>query len=136
VNAANVEVPLYASVLAAALIAAAFVVSGLVGLRKRHRDAPVAQVYAGAALWGVVIGSLLVFGAMPLRTMLMEDAGADRETYAALGGLLGIVALIRSGLLVRLPLLGSAVKAYRRALARKSIEDAEKQLERLARKDA
>ncbi|MEL6259375.1 MAG: hypothetical protein AAFQ67_10015, partial [Pseudomonadota bacterium] len=99
------HIPLYASLLAAALIAVAIVVSSLVGLRKRHRDAPLWQVYGGAAVYGAVFGAIIVFAVLPLRTAI--TAAEDFTPRMGLSGaaVLALFWAIRTGLIARAPLL-------------------------------
>ena len=54
------------------------------------------------------------------------------QTAAISGfGFLAVMMSIRRGLIGRLPFLGPQVKAYRRAMLRKTIETAQKQLDKL-----
>ena len=125
------HIPLYASLLAAGLIASAIVVSGLVGLRKRHRDASVWVIYGGASVYGAVFGAIIVFAVMPMRSALTAGDDFTPQMGASAAAVFGLVYALRTGLLARAPLFGPLVRAYRRAMLRKSIEDAEKALKRL-----
>ena len=133
-EAAPYQLILEASV--AVLVMAAFVVTSFFNLKERHRDASAWHVHIGAAVYGAVFGLVLGFGVLPFRLMIME--GELPEGVAAGSGvaIIAVMIALRRGLIGRLPFLGTQLKAYRRALLRKSIEDSEKQLARLTPADS
>lgn len=124
---------LWVEAIVAAIVVGVFAVNSVLTLKRRHMDGEAWHVHLGAAIYGGVIGVVIGFVIMPLRVYL-TDARLPPH-YAAVSGVafLAIMISIRRGLIGRLPFLGPQVKAYRRALLRKSIELANKQLDELAR---
>jgi hypothetical protein len=113
-------------------IAFGFLISALATLRERHRDAAAWHVWLGALIYGTVFGCLIGFVVMPLRLVLTDGSlPPEQAGYAGLG-LFAAVIVLRRGVLSRLPVLGPQVKAYRRAALRRSIEQAEKRIEKLS----
>ena len=125
------DIELIASLTALVFVAAAFSLSAAIQLRKRHRDAPAWRVHAGAFVYGLMFGAIFVFGVLPLRVTLTSGEVPDEMTAVSGVAIFGIIIAIRRGILARLPLIGQPVRAYRRAALRRSIEDAEKALEKL-----
>jgi hypothetical protein len=120
----------------AAFVAAVVVIASLWNLRERHRDVSAWHVHVGAAIYGVVIGVVVGFVIVPLRFVLASGR-VDPQTAAwASFGFIAVMIALRRGLLGRLPFLGPQVRAYRRAALRRSIEGAQKQLEKLMPKTA
>lgn len=115
----------------AAVVAAIFAANSALTLKPRHMDVGAWHVHLGAGIYGLMIGLVIAFVIMPLRVYL-TDASLP-PLYAAASGLafLAIMISIRRGLIGRLPFLGSQVRAYRRALLRRTIETSEKQLAKL-----
>jgi len=131
VNEAGGEPNLYVEGVIALVVAAAFVLFAMTLIKERHRDVAQWHVAVGAAIYGAVIGIVVGFVIVPLRMVLMN--GHVTPQTAALSGL-GLVSFtmaLRRGLIGRLPFLGPQVKAYRRALLRRTIEAAQKQLDKL-----
>jgi len=100
-------------------------------LRQRHRDTAAWHVWLGAAIQGAIFGLIIGFMVLPLRFALME--GEVPTQFAGPTGIIVILLVIalRRGLLARLPFLGPQVKAYRRASLRRTIENSQKQLDKL-----
>lgn len=118
----------------AAVVTVMFVLNAMTSIRERHRDVAAWHVLLGAAIYGAIFGGVIGFIIVPLRVWL-TDASLPLQ-YAAVSGfsVLFIMLALRRGLIGRLPFLGPQVKAYRRALLRKTIESAQLQLEKLALK--
>ncbi|MCB2112474.1 MAG: hypothetical protein KDD85_02880 [Parvularculaceae bacterium] len=116
----------------AAAVAIAFVLNSLLTIKAPHRDVEAWHVHVGAGIYGAVFGVVIGFVIVPLRVWL-TDASLPPQ-YAAVSGfsVLFIMIALRRGLIGRLPFLGPQVRAYRRALLRKTIETAKKQLGKLA----
>ncbi|MEQ1932078.1 MAG: hypothetical protein ABL957_16315 [Parvularculaceae bacterium] len=126
---------LYIEISAAVIIALGFLVTSFTNLRERHRDVAAWHVWLGALIYGTVFGLVIGFVVMPLRLLLTDGTiPPEQAGYAGLG-LFGALIILRRGVLSRLPILGPQVKAYRRASLRRSIEQAEKQIEKLSPKD-
>lgn len=115
----------------AAIVAVAFVLNSLLTIKAEHRDVAAWHVHVGAAIYGAIFGVVVGFVIVPLRIYL-TDASLPPE-YAAVSGfsVLFIMIALRRGLIGRLPFLGPQVKAYRRALLRKTIDAAQKQLAKM-----
>lgn len=115
----------------AAIVAVAFVLNSLLTIKAEHRDVAAWHVHVGAAIYGAIFGVVVGFVIVPLRIYL-TDASLPPE-YAAVSGfsVLFIMIALRRGLIGRLPFLGPQVKAYRRALLRKTIATAQKQLAKM-----
>lgn len=122
---------LYIEISVAVMITAVFLISSLLSLKERHRDASAWHVHVGAVIYGAVFGLVVGFVIVPLRIVLMQGE-LPPQTVALSGfGFLFIVIALRRGLIGRLPFLGPQVKAYRRAALRRTIEAAQKQLDKL-----
>lgn len=115
----------------AAVVAIVFVLSSLLSIKAEHRDVEAWHVHVGAAIYGAIFGVVIGFVIVPLRVWL-TDASLPPK-YAAISGfsVLFIMIALRRGLIGRLPFLGPQVKAYRRALLRKTIATAQTQLSKL-----
>ena len=121
----------YVEATVAAVVAVIFVLSSLLTIKARHRDVEAWHVHVGAAIYGAIFGVVIGFVIVPLRVWL-TDASLPPQ-YAAVSGfsVLFIMIALRRGLIGRLPFLGPQVKAYRRALLRKTIDTAQKQLAKM-----
>jgi uncharacterized protein involved in response to NO len=121
----------YVEAAVAAVVAVIFVLSSLLSIKEHHRDVEAWHVHVGAAIYGALFGIVIGFVIVPLRVWL-TDASLPPQ-YAAVSGfsVLFIMIALRRGLIGRLPFLGPQVKAYRRALLRKTIETAQTQLNKL-----
>ncbi|MGE0409329.1 MAG: hypothetical protein AB7P23_08720 [Amphiplicatus sp.] len=118
----------------AATVAVIFVIMAMLTLKERHRDIAAWHVYLGAAIYGLLYGLIVGFVIVPFRVLLTSgDVPPQTAAYSAVGFLVVMIAL-RRGVLARLPFLGPQVKAYRRASLRRSIETAQKQLDKLTPK--
>jgi hypothetical protein len=115
----------------AAVVAVVFVLNSLLTIKAPHRDVEAWHVHVGAAIYGAIFGVVIGFVIVPLRVFL-TDASLPPH-YAVVSGfsVLFIMIALRRGLIGRLPFLGPQVKAYRRALLRKTIETAQKQLAKM-----
>jgi ABC-type uncharacterized transport system permease subunit len=122
---------LYVEGVIALVIAGAFVLFATTVLRERHRDVEQWHVAVGAAIYGAVIGIVVGFVIVPLRMVLMNGHVATQTAALSGLGLVSFTMALRRGLIGRLPFLGPQVKAYRRALLRRTIEAAQKQLDKL-----
>ena len=115
----------------AAAVSIIFVLMSLFSIKERHRDIEAWHVHVGAGIYGAIFGAVIGFVIVPLRVWL-TDASLPPQ-YAVISGfsVLFIMIALRSGLIARLPFLGPQVKAYRRALLRRTIETAQTQLKKL-----
>lgn len=103
-------------------------------LRERHKDGEGWHVHAGALIYGLILGAIIGFVIMPLRFYLMSgEAPTQMAAWSGLGFIAVMIAL-RRGLIGRLPFLGPQVRAFRRALLRRTIEGAQKDLDKLTKK--
>jgi len=120
----------------AAVATALFVLSALMMIKKRHRDAALWHVLLGAAIYGAIFGIVIGFIIVPLRAVLMDGDLPPHVAAVSGFGVLAIMIALRRGLIGRLPFLGPQVKSYRRALLRRTIEVAEAELARMTLKTA
>ncbi|MBI1366673.1 MAG: hypothetical protein GC153_12050 [Alphaproteobacteria bacterium] len=120
----------------AAVVMIAFVLNSVLSIKARHCDGALWHVHLGAANYGALFGAVIGFVIVPLRVYLTNASLPPQ--YAAVSGfsVLAIMIALRRGLIGRLPFLGPQVKAYRRALLRKTIETSQKQLDKLTPKPA
>ena len=108
-----------------------FVLYAMTRIKERHRDAAAWHVNLGAAIYGALVGIVIGFVIVPLRLVLMSgQVPPQTAAYSGLG-FFAVMISIRRGLIGRLPFLGPQVKAYRRAMLRRTIEAAQKQLGKL-----
>ncbi len=112
-------------------VAGLFTLMSIINLRERHRDVPAWHVHTGAAIQGAVFGVIIGFVLVPLRMMLMQGELPPNMMGVSGFGFLFVIIALRRGLFSRLPFLGPQVKAFRRASLRRSIETAQKQLDKL-----
>ena len=121
----------YVEATVASVVAAIFVLNSILTIKATHRDVEAWHVHVGAAIYGAIFGAVIGFVIVPLRVWL-TDASLPPQ-YAVVSGfsVLFIMIALRRGLIGRLPFLGPQVKAYRRALLRKTIESAQKQLAKM-----
>lgn len=133
---AELSLDLRVELAVAVIVVMVFVVASVINTKPRHMDVAAWHVHVGAAIYGALIGIIIGFVIVPLRAVLMDGALAPQ--YAALSGLgvLVIMISLRRGLIGRLPFLGPQVRAFRRASLRRTLETAQKQLDRLIEKDA
>jgi hypothetical protein len=115
----------------ALLIMIVSVVAAMVMLKGEYRDGPGWHVWFGAGIQGAIYGAIIGFAIVPLRFTLA--AGEMPGAIAGVSGALAVVLIIamRRGLFAHLPFLGPQVRAYRRAVLRRTIDHSSKQLERL-----
>ncbi len=118
----------------AAVVMIIFFIQSLLTLKERHRDVAAWHVHVGAAIYGLIFGSVIGFVIVPMRALLMD--GSLPPQIAAYSGfaVLGIMLALRSGLIARLPFVGPQVKSYRRAALRRIIERSNQQLDQLSSK--
>lgn len=106
----------------------------VVTLRSEHVGGEVWRVRAGAAITGAVLGGVIGFAIVPLRMALIDGGpGAERAAPFALLAF-GAMVLLRRGAAARLPIIGPAVRAYRMAMLRRTIDQSQKQLRKLEAK--
>ena len=119
----------------AIVVMVAFLFSSLFTLRNRHADKAMWHVHLGALIQGAIFGVVVGYLVLPMRMMLMEGELPPRMTGIYAVAMLALIIALRRGLIARLPGLGPQVKAYRRASLRRSIENSQKQLDKLAPKE-
>lgn len=115
----------------AGIVAILMFVVSLFMLKEDYAPGELALARIGAGAQAIILGMFIGFVIAPLRVSLMADTSP--EPSAAMGFLpaLVILILIRQGLLARAPLIGKPMRAYRRALLRRQIGEANKVLTRL-----
>ena len=123
---------LYVEAAIAAAIAIIFLIGAVSTLRTRHMDVSAWHVWTGAAFNGAIFGVVVGFVVVPLRAILATGTLPPEMAAGASFGFLAVMIALRSGLVSRLPFIGAQIKAYRRAVLRRSMEQAQKQLDRLA----
>ena len=116
-------------------VTAVMVIGAMLTLKERHRDTASWHVWIGAGIQGAIYGALVGFIFVPLRIALVQGEVPSQFVLPSSLGALVIIIMLRRGVFSHLPFLGPQVRAYRRALLRRTIEAAEKQLDRLTPKD-
>jgi hypothetical protein len=119
--------------LAALLVATVTALSTFFLLKAEDFDTDPGMVRVGAFVQGAVLGAMLAFVILPFRMQMMENPGAPPRPEAAFAflGAFAVLLMARFGLLVRVPIIGGPVRAYRRASLRRQIRIANARLERL-----
>ena len=121
----------YVELAIALIVVAAFLIVTALSVREKHRDVEAWHVFLGAAIYGGIVGAVIGFVIVPLRALLL-DGELPPQTAAGAGfGFLAVMITLRSGILFRAPFLGPQVRAYRRAMLRRTIERSEQQLQKL-----
>ncbi len=120
----------------ALVIALAFLLHALFAFKPEHVEHHPARVRIGATIQGLAIGLLIGFVVVPLRMQVMDARGFDPGLSPGLSSLSFIPALlmlivIRRGALLKVPVLKTYLRAYRRATLLKARDDAEKALAKL-----
>ena len=112
-------------------ITLAMILFAALAIRPQHRDCAQWHVLVGAAIQGAVYGVIVGFFIMPLRFALIEGAVPPGLTGPSLAIAVGVMIALRRGLFSHLPFLGPQIRAYRRAMLRRTIETSERQLDKL-----
>lgn len=100
-------------------------------IRPQHRDCARWHVLVGAGIQGAVYGVIVGFFIMPLRFALIEGSVPAGLTGPSFAIAVGVMIALRRGLFSHLPFLGPQIRAYRRAMLRRTIETSERQLSKL-----
>lgn len=118
--------------LAALLIATVIFVMSLFQLKREHLGPDPLAVRLGAALQGVLFGSVVAFVMLPLRLQLMEGGmSTQARDYRPWLIALALVWLLRSGIIARAPLIGHPFRAYRIASLKQAVSVAQARIHRL-----
>ncbi len=118
--------------LTAAIIAAIVFGSSLFQLKKEHLGPDPVAVRIGAALQGLLFGSVVAFVMLPLRLQLMEGGvSTQARDYRPWIVALALIWTLRSGIIARVPILGHPFRAYRIASLKQSVSVAQGRIERL-----
>lgn len=133
-SAEHTPLMLWIEGLVALVIMLAFVIHSLFAFKAEHVEHHPARVRIGAGIQGLAIGLLIGFVIVPLRMRVMEATGVveapDMSALSFLPALLMLI-IIRRGALLKIPLLSTYLRAYRRASLLKARDDANKALTRL-----
>ncbi len=117
-----------------ALVIALFIfVSSYFQITREHIPrGDVLSVRLGAALQGLLYGGVVAFVMLPLRMQLMAGDGDPMQRgFSSWFGALGIISLMRSGIIARAPLIGHPFRAYRLASLRRTVSLSQARIERL-----
>jgi len=119
--------------LVALVIALAFLLHAFFAFKPEHVEHHPARVRIGALIQGLSIGLLIGFVIVPLRMQLMDARGFETPGLSSLSFLPAILMLIviRRGALLKVPVLRTFLRAYRRATLLKARDDANKALAKL-----
>lgn len=114
----------------------AFVVHALFAFKSEHVEHHPERVRIGAAIQGLTIGLLVGFVIVPLRMGYMDVRGLNPGISPALSSLSFLPAflllvVIRRGALLKMPVLSTYLRAYRRATLLKARDDANGALAKL-----
>lgn len=135
-NLDQASVYLLVEIIVAVAIFLVVVGIALFGLKAEHMDGEPGRVRLGAAISGLVLGGVVGFLVLPLRFALVDSADPDPRLALALPAAVVLLIAMRRGALGRAPVIGKAVRAYRKALLRRTIANAEKSLAKLSAHDA
>ena len=132
------SVDLQIQIIAVCLFALLFVLLSLVLLRKRHVEQRRLSVCLGAFIFGSIFATFIIGVFIPLQQLVLSDplhyfSPEGRMQMAP--ALIALLLLVRSDLTGRIPLVGGPIRAYLSAMLRRSIESAEKRLEKMAALD-
>lgn len=135
-NAEHAPLMLWIEGLVALVIALAFLLHAFFAFKPEHVEHHPARVRIGALIQGLSIGLLIGFVVVPLRMQVMDARGFDPAMSPGLSSLSFIPALmmlivIRRGALLKVPVLKTYLRAYRRASLLKARDDADKALAKL-----
>lgn len=135
-NGEHAPLMLWIEGLVALVIALAFLLHALFAFKPEHVEHHPARVRIGALIQGASIGLLIGFVVVPLRMQVMDVRGFDPGLSPGLSSLSFLPALlmlivIRRGALLKVPLLKTYLRAYRRATLLKQRDDAIKALTKL-----
>lgn len=114
----------------------AFLVHAFFAFKPEHVEHHPVRVRIGAAIQGLTLGLLVGFVIVPLRMGYMDIRGLDPGLSPAMSSLSFLPALlllitIRRGALLKMPVLSTYLRAYRRASLLKARDDATKALAKL-----
>ena len=133
------SVDLQIQFIAGGIIAMAFFFVSLFWLRARHLGGKPFSTRFGSLIYGGVFATFVIAVMVPMRTQMMEQGPASlqgpEEMLRYIPAFLAFFLIIRSDLTGRLPLIGRFIRAYRGAVLRRTIEGAEKRLEKMAALD-
>ena len=135
-SAEHAPLMLWIEGIVALVIAAAFVLHAFFAFKPEHVEHHPTRVRIGAAIQGLSIGLLIGFVVVPLRMQVMDARGVDLAVSPEMSSLSFVPALlmlivIRRGALLKVPVLKTYLRAYRRATLLKTRDDAEKALGKL-----
>lgn len=135
-SAEHTPLMLWIEGIVALVIMLAFLIHSFFAFRPEHVEHHPGRVRAGAAIQGLAIGLLIGFVVVPLRMQVMDARGFDPGLSPGLSSLSFVPALlmlivIRRGALLKVPVLKTYLRAYRRASLLKTRDDANKALAKL-----
>ncbi len=128
-------VELQIQIIAACLLALIFLVIALFWLRERHLDGKPVSARVGAFIYGLILATFVTGVLMPVQQLMRDDPESFFTTEGRMIYIPTIIAfllLLRSDLTGRIPLIGKFIRAYRSAILRRTIEGAEKRLDKMA----
>jgi hypothetical protein len=111
-------------------ITAGFVISSFFMFKPAHVEHHPLRVRIGAGIQGLVIGLLVAFVIVPVRVSMMEGAASPNASLSVLPAILLLI-VIRRGALLRAPVIKTYLRAYRRAMLLRTLDETQKQLTRL-----
>ncbi len=135
-NPEHAPLMLWIEGLVALVFTLAFVVHAFFAFKPEQVEHHPTRVRIGAAIQGLSIGLLVGFVVVPLRMGYMDFRGFDPGLSPAMSSLSFVPAflmlvIIRRGALLKMPVLSTYLRAYRRASLLKSRDDANKALAKL-----
>lgn len=135
-NAEHAPLMLWIEGVVALVIMLAFLIHSFFAFRPEHVEHHPVRVRIGAAIQGLTIGLLIGFVVVPLRMGYMDVRGLGPGLSPGMSSLsflpaLLLLILIRRGGLLKMPVLSTYLRAYRRATLLKARDDANKSLAKL-----
>ena len=104
-------------------------------LRERHKAGKPMDVHFGALIYGLLLGSFVAGLLYPVRMAAMSgemDMGSPEFAQSYLPLFAGFIILFRTDILARIPLIGTAIIAYRSAMLRRGVEKSQARLAKLS----
>lgn len=116
-------------------IALAFLLHATLALKAQHVAHHPARVRIGATIQGLTLGLLIGFVMVPLRVQVMNLGGGATPVsglaYLSYLPAFLLYLVVRRGALLKAPIVSTYMRAYRRAMLLKQLDDAQTNLSKL-----
>jgi hypothetical protein len=116
-------------------IALAFLAYAILALKPQYVAHHPTRVRIGATIQGLTLGLLIGFVMVPLRLQVMHMSGSVQApgglSYLSYIPAFVLYIIVRRGALLKAPVLSLYMRAYRRAMLLKQLDDAQSNLSKL-----